>query len=62
MAIESPYVTADVVEASEFPQLVQQYRIMGVPKTVVNESVEFEGALPEPRFVQQVMKAANGKK
>lgn len=62
MAIESPYVTADVVEASEFPHLVQNYGIRGVPKTVVNERVEFEGALPEPRFLQQVLRAVNGDK
>jgi hypothetical protein len=61
MAIESAQVVADVVEATEFPQLVQKYQLMGVPKTVVNEQVHFEGALPEPRFLQQVLKAVNGK-
>ena len=62
MAIESAYVTADVVEATEFPHLAQRYNVMGVPKTVVNDRVDFEGALPEPRFLQQVLRAVNGKK
>ncbi len=57
MAIESPRVTGDVVEASEFPELVQLYRISGVPKTIVNESVEFVGAQPEARFLQEVLRA-----
>ncbi len=57
IAIENPKVRADVVEASEFPQMVQQYRIMGVPKTVINERGGFEGAVPENRFLSELMKA-----
>jgi len=57
MAIESDMVRADMVEASEFPHLVVKYNVFGVPKTVVNEEVEFEGALPEPLFLEQVVKA-----
>jgi len=49
---------ADVVEASEFPHLVQKYRIMGVPKTVINERFELIGAVPEDRFVSEVLRAA----
>ncbi len=58
MAVESDMVRADMVEASEFPHLVHKYNVFGVPKTVVNDEVEFEGALPEPLFLAQVMKAA----
>ena len=57
MAIESDMVRADMVEASEFPHLVHKYNVFAVPKTVVNEEVEFEGSSPEPLFLQQVMKA-----
>jgi len=57
MAIESDMVRADMVEASEFPHLVHRYDILAVPKTVVNDEVSFEGALPEPLFLEQVLKA-----
>ncbi len=57
MAIESDRVTGDSVEASEFPDLVQRYQISGVPKTVVNDKVEFVGAQPEGRFLDQVLRA-----
>lgn len=57
MAIESDMVQADMVEASEFPYLVHKYNVFGVPKTVVNEEVDFEGSLPEPLFLTEVMKA-----
>jgi predicted DsbA family dithiol-disulfide isomerase len=63
LAIENEHITADVIEVSEFIDLAQRYRVQGVPKTVVNDRVEFAGALPEPRFVQQVLQALDkGKK
>ncbi len=57
MAIESPHIRADVIEASEFPELVEKYHVVGVPKIIVNDKIEFEGALPEGRYVAEVMKA-----
>ncbi|MBI2058753.1 MAG: thioredoxin family protein [Nitrospirae bacterium] len=57
MAIASERVTADVIEANEFPDLVQKYRVSGVPKIIVNDTVEFVGAQPESRFVSEVLRA-----
>ncbi len=59
LAIESDLVRADMVESAEFPQLVNKYGVMSVPKTVVNERVSFEGALPEPHFLEAVMQASS---
>jgi glutaredoxin-like protein len=58
MAVESGRVTADVVEAQEFPELAQRYNVQGVPKIVVNETVEFVGAQPEASFLDHVLRAA----
>lgn len=58
MAVESRFVTADVIEAIEFPHMSQKYSVRGVPKTVVNETGEMEGAYPEPQFLAAVMQAA----
>ena len=58
MAVESGRVTADVVEAQEFPELAARYNVRGVPKVVVNETVEFSGAQPEARFLDHVLRAA----
>lgn len=57
MAVESEHVTADVIEATEFPDLVRQYNVRGVPKVVINDSVEFVGALPESQFLEYVRSA-----
>lgn len=53
-AIENENITADMVEAIEFPQLSQKYNVSGVPKTVINDKHEFVGAFPEEAFVQEL--------
>jgi glutaredoxin-like protein len=55
MAIESPFVTAIAVEVSEYPDLIRQYRVNGVPKTVVNDRNELLGAQPEETFVVEAL-------
>ena len=56
MAFASPHITAFAVEATEFPDLARRYRVTGVPKTVVNETVEILGALPQEAFVEQSLR------
>ncbi len=57
-ALESPLIRADMVESTEFPHLANRFNVFGVPKTVVNETISFEGAVPEEEFLAQVLKAA----
>jgi predicted DsbA family dithiol-disulfide isomerase len=57
MAVESAHVTADVIEASEFPELIQRYGVRGVPKTMINGTVGVEGAVPEAALLQRVRDA-----
>ena len=57
MAMESPLVTADMVEATEFPHLSMKYQVMGVPRTVVNETVYMEGAAPEAMLLAKLTEA-----
>ena len=62
LAIENEHITADVVEVSEFIDLAQRYQVRGAPKTVVNDRIEMMGAVPEPRFLQEVLKAVEPKR
>ncbi|MGB9857379.1 MAG: protein disulfide oxidoreductase [Dictyoglomaceae bacterium] len=57
MAMESKLVTADMVEAIEFPHLAEKYQVSGVPKSIINEIVEIEGAVPENIFLEYVKSA-----
>ncbi|MGD8979227.1 MAG: thioredoxin family protein [candidate division WOR-3 bacterium] len=59
MAMENDMIRADVVNAQEFPQLGQRYSVFAVPKTVVNEIVQFEGALGEDKFLAKVLETQN---
>ena len=57
MAVESPLIRATCVEATEFIDLAQRYQVTGVPKTVVNNTIEMLGALPESEFVRTAVGA-----
>lgn len=56
LAYASPLVRGDMVEATEFPHLAMRYQVMGVPRSVINETIHIEGAVPEPMFVRELMK------
>ena len=55
MAFEHPLIHATCIEATEFMDLSRQYRVTGVPKTVVNGTIEILGAVPEETFVRTVL-------
>jgi predicted DsbA family dithiol-disulfide isomerase len=55
MAMESDVITSEAIEATEFPDLARQYRVMAVPRTVINEHEVIEGAIPESMFVDRVL-------
>ena len=55
--MESPHITADVIEVSEFPDMIQRYQVSGVPKIVINETIEFVGARPAEVFLDAIRQA-----
>ena len=57
MALESRMVVADVVEVQEFSNLAQEYHVMGVPKTVINDKVQITGAVTEEVLLRQLLEA-----
>jgi len=58
IAVESANVRADVVEVSEFPDLARRYRVHGVPKAVINDTIDVVGAQPESVFIEAMLRAA----
>jgi glutaredoxin-like protein len=58
LSIANPkMVDAEMIEALEFPELSKKYSVMAVPKIVINDIVEFQGALPESIFLSKVEEA-----
>jgi len=55
MAFANPNITAYAVEATEFPDLARRYRVTGVPKTVIDETVEILGGLPKDMYDEKAL-------
>ncbi len=56
LVLANEHITADMVEVSEFPHLATKYQVYGVPRTVINEVIQIEGAVPEGALVPELMK------
>lgn len=54
-------ILGDMIEAIEYPDLADRYRVMAVPKIVIKvdgeDRVEFEGAYPEKMFLEKLLTA-----
>jgi predicted DsbA family dithiol-disulfide isomerase len=55
MAMANPHITSVSIDATEFMDLSRRFRVTGVPKTIVNGTVEILGALPEEQFVRAAL-------
>lgn len=61
MALESPMVEAEMIEAMEFQALSERHRVSGVPQTTINEGAGVVvGAVPEDRLLNEIKSALNG--
>jgi glutaredoxin-like protein len=61
LAMESPRITASMVEATEFPHLANKYQVSGVPHTVIGDSAQpMIGAYPEGPAVDLILGAVAG--
>ena len=51
-------IRAEGVEATEFPDLANQFNVRGVPQTVINSGAGMVvGAVPEQNLVSEIMRA-----
>jgi glutaredoxin-like protein len=55
LAIENKFITAEVISTSEFPDLALKYNVMGVPKVVINDKIDFVGAFDEDLFAENIL-------
>lgn len=53
-------IRAEGVEATEFPELANQFNVRGVPQTVINAGLgTVVGAVPEKNLLSEIMRAVN---
>ena len=60
MAMESPLIQAEMIEASEFYDLAMRYNVSGVPQTTINDGLgTVLGAVPAEYILQEINRAIN---
>jgi hypothetical protein len=58
MAMESEWVEAEMIEATEFPELSNRFKVSGVPQTTINSGAgKVVGAAPEDRLISEIQSA-----
>jgi glutaredoxin-like protein len=55
LAIECELIKADVIDSQEFPDMALKYNVIGVPKIVINDKVDFIGEFNEDLFAEHVL-------
>jgi glutaredoxin-like protein len=60
MALESPMVQAEMVEAMEFPELSSKHGVSGVPQTTINDGAgHLVGAVPEQQLLAEILRSTH---
>jgi len=54
VALESPRISTEVIEANEFPELGQRYQVRAVPTTVIDDKMSFAGSVPDDLLVDTI--------
>ncbi len=58
MAFANPLIQAEMVEATDFPELSEEFMVSSVPHTVINHGQhDFVGAMPESEALAQIQQA-----
>jgi len=57
MALESPWIQAETIEATEFPELSHRHAVSGVPQTTINDGAgKVIGAVPEDHLLAEILR------
>jgi hypothetical protein len=58
MAMESPMILAEGIEAMEFPELADRFHVNGVPQTTINAGAgTVVGAVPAGNLIAEIIRA-----
>jgi glutaredoxin-like protein len=57
MAYESDLVVADIIIASDFPDLIRKHSIKTLPKTIFGANLHMDGHVTESQFLEMIFQA-----
>lgn len=61
MAMESEWVQAEAIEATEFQELAARHYVSGVPNTTINDGAgRVIGSVPEGKLVKELQRVLAG--
>ena len=55
LAIASEVINVDIIHADEFLELAENYKVRGIPMTVINEKKSLYGALDEEEYINNIL-------
>ncbi len=56
LALESPFINAEMIEAQTFGEISDKFNVSSVPKIVINDQYEFVGNQPLDVFLEEIRK------
>lgn len=56
LALENPYIDAEMIEAQTFGEVSNKFNVSSVPKVVINEEFEFVGNQSMDTFLEEIEK------
>jgi len=57
LALESRLISADIMIASDFPELIRKHSITKLPKTVFGDNLQMDGHVSESEFLEMIFQA-----
>ncbi len=57
LAFENDFISADIIDAADFPDLIKKYSIKTLPLIIFGENIRREGHVTEGEFLELIFKA-----
>ncbi len=57
LALESDFVSTDVIMANDFPDLIRKHTIKTLPRTIFGSNLNMEGHVTESQFLEMIFQA-----
>jgi alkyl hydroperoxide reductase subunit AhpF len=57
LALESTLVSAEIIIASDYPELIKKHSIKTLPKTIFGENLHMDGHVTESEFLEMIFQA-----
>ncbi len=57
LALESDFISSDIIIESDFPDLIKKYAITTLPKTIFGTNLHLDGHVSETEFIEMIFQA-----